>query len=333
LRPIKGTVTDLTENLTTHIQTLAHDIGERNHKRYRELDDAARYIENAFRAAGCEPRSQEYTARGKRYRNIEVEFAAESPDSGILIIGAHYDTAHGSPGANDNASGIAGLIEIARGLQSVKVRRTLRLVAFVNEERPFLRTPLMGSRVYAEACRRRGDRVEGMISLETIGSKSETQRFSFGGLLLPTRGDFIGVVGNRRSRQLVLACDRMLRRSQSIPVFSRWLPGALPGVKSSDHWSFWKEGFPAVMITDTAPLRYSHYHRATDTPDKICPVFLRNVIQAVQDLATQATEGAPLGTVQEQESAASGKGWKMPVYGSVAVFSLVACLALMRVRK
>jgi hypothetical protein len=275
---------DLLENLTTHIETLATAIGERNHKRYRELDDAARYIESAFRDAGCEPRAQEYTARGQRFRNIEVEFRADNDRAGILVIGAHYDTEHGSPGANDNASGIAAVIEIARALQNVKVQRTLRLVAFVNEERPFLRTPKMGSYVYAEACRLNNDRIDGMISLETIGFKSEKQRLSLAGLLMPSRGDFIAVVGNRRSRELTRACDWMLHRPSGLPIQSRSLPGLLPGVKSSDHWSFWKQGFPAVMITDTAPLRYPHYHRATDTPDKICYPFLREVVEAVQDM-------------------------------------------------
>jgi Peptidase family M28 len=313
---------------------LAGACGERNHRRYRELDDAARYIESAFRGCGCEPRSQEYTARGKRFRNIEVEFRAEAPDAGILVIGAHYDTERGSPGANDNASGVAALIEIARGLQSLKVRRTLRLVAFVNEERPFLRTPLMGSYVYAKACRTRSDRVEAMISLETIGSTSEKQRLSFGGMVLPSRGDFIAVVGNRRSRGLVLACDRMLRRRDSVPVESRSLPGVLPGVKSSDQWSFWKQGFRAVMITDTAPMRYSHYHHATDTPDKICYVFLRNVVQALQDLARQgAVEGVPLGLSPQIGLAGDGTTWKVVLCAGLALFGLVAGVAVVRRRK
>ena len=220
------------------------------------------------------------------------------------------------------------------GLKTLKVKRTRRLVAFVNEERPFLRTPLMGSHVYAEACRKRGDRVEGMISLETIGCQSNSQRLSLRGLVLPPQGDFIGVLGNRSSRGLVLACDRMLRRVGSVPVESRSLPGALPGVKSSDQWSFWKQGFPAVMITDTAPLRYPHYHRATDTPDKICYPFLRNVLQALQDLVMQAAvEGMPLEVSSPLRAAAHGGRWELPVYASLALLGLIAGVAVVRVGK
>jgi acetylornithine deacetylase/succinyl-diaminopimelate desuccinylase-like protein len=147
-------VADLLRNLKTHVETLASVIGERNQRNYLALEEAASYIEGAFRAVGCEPRRHEYTAGDKVFRNIEAEFGPSDPGAGLVIIGAHYDTEAGSPGANDNATGIAALIEIARALQSAKVERRVRLVAFVNEERPFLRTPLMGSYVYAKACRR-----------------------------------------------------------------------------------------------------------------------------------------------------------------------------------
>jgi Zn-dependent M28 family amino/carboxypeptidase len=327
-------VTDLLQNLKTHVETLASAIGERNHRNYLALEDAASYIEGAFRAVGCEPRRHEYTARDKLFRNIQAEFGPDDPGDGILVIGAHYDTDAGSPGANDNATGTAALIEIARALQSAKVEQRVRLVAFVNEERPFLRTPLMGSYVYAKACRTNGDRIDGMISLETIGSKSEKQRLSLGGLILPRRGDFIAVVGNRRSRQFVLLCDRMLRRRGSVRVESRSLPGFTLGVKSSDHWSFWKHGIPAVMITDTAPLRYSHYHRATDTPDKICYPFFRDVVEALQDLALQAAVGSATLTASSQSwSTVNGSRWKSPIYAGLILSVVFAAAAFVRRHK
>ena len=322
---------DLLQNLKTHVETLASVIGERNHRNYVALEDAARYIEGAFRAVGCEPRRHEYTAGDKLFRNIEAEFGPDDPERGILVIGAHYDTEAGSPGANDNATGIAALIEIARALQSANVEARVRLVAFVNEERPFLRTPLMGSYMYAKACRTKGDRIEGMISLETIGSKSEKQRLSLGGLILLRRGDFIAVVGNRRSRQFMRVCDRMLRRRGSVRVESRSLPGFTLGVKSSDHWSFWKQGIPAVMITDTAPLRYSHYHHATDTPDKICYPLFRDVVEALQDLAVQATlRSAPLRAFSPSRSSVNDFRWKSPIYAGLALSVVFAAAVFVR---
>lgn len=325
---------DLIQNLTTHVETQASAISERNRRYYLPLEHAANYIQAAFPGVGCEPRSHEYRVGDKLFRKIEAEFRPDDSEIGILVIGAHYDTEPGSPGASDNATGIAALIEIARALQSVKVRRTVRLVAFVNEERPFLRTPLMGSHVYAKACPTSGDRMEGMISRETIGSKSERQRLSFGGLLLPGRGDFIAVVGNRRPREFMLVCDHMLRRRGSVRVESSSLPGFAFGVKSSDCWSVWKQGLPAVMITDTAPLRYSHYHRATDTADKICYASLRDVVEALQDLALQAAvQSAPLTRSSQPGSAVNRSRWKSPIYAGLVLSMMFAGAALIRRHK
>jgi peptidase M28-like protein len=170
-----------------------------------------------------------------------------------------------------------------------------------------------------------------MISLDTIGCKSEKQRLSLGGLILPRRGDFIAVVANRRSRQFMFACDRMLSHRGSVRVESRALPGFTLGVKSSDHWSFWKHGIPAVMITDTAPLRYSHYHRPTDTPDKICYPFFRDVVEALQALASQSALGsAPLTASSQSRSTVNGFRWKSPIYAGLVLSVVFAAAGFVR---
>jgi acetylornithine deacetylase/succinyl-diaminopimelate desuccinylase-like protein len=163
------------EGLRQYIDRLASSIGERNIYRYPKLCEAAAFIEQSFLDAGYQPRRQEYQARGKRFANIEAEITGQDYPQDIVIIGAHYDTVRGSPGANDNASGIAALLTLARSFFDKRISRTLRFVAFTNEERPFLRTTRMGSRVYARRCREHEENIIGMLSLETIGYYSRKQ--------------------------------------------------------------------------------------------------------------------------------------------------------------
>jgi Zn-dependent M28 family amino/carboxypeptidase len=168
----------------------------------------------------------------------------------------------------------------------------LRFVAFTNEERPFLRTPNMGSRVYARRCRERNENVVAMMSLETMGycsSRPGSQWLSFFGLLYPSRGDYIVLVANPFSRPLLRTVSDSFRRSTQVSFETAVLPTFAPGAKSSDHWSFWKEGYPGLMVTDTAPLRYPYYHKVDDTPDKLRYDFLSGVVEglkgAVRELA------------------------------------------------
>jgi hypothetical protein len=157
-------------------------------------------------------------------------------------------------------------------------------VAFTNEESPFTRTRHMGSQVHARESRERAENIMGMLCLETLGSYSEeigSQWLSLGGLLLPRRGNFLALIGNPASRPLLRLCSRALQAEPTVPFRGLSLPGQLPGVRSSDHWSFWKNGYQAVMATDTAPLRYNHYHRSTDTPDKLNFDWLERVTDAL----------------------------------------------------
>jgi len=191
----------------------------------------------------------------------------------IVVVGAHYDSARGTPGANDNGSGVAAMLELARIFREAKLARTVRFVAFVNEEPPFSNTDEMGSRQYARRTKARGEKVVGMLSLETIGWYSDhrgTQRYPFPlSLFYPSRGNFLGFVGNLDSRALLHEAIGSFRRHAAFPSEGIAAPRSIPGVDWSDHAPFWDEGYPALMLTDTAPYRYPHYHSAQDTPDKV----------------------------------------------------------------
>lgn len=264
----------LADELRRHAAHLAVDIGQRNVlNRPHELAQAADYIEAKFAAAGYEVRRQEYEVSGYDCCNLEVQVLGTTRPEEIVIVGAHYDSVVGTPGANDNASGLAALLALAGKFWRRKIDRTLRFVAFANEEPPYFQTEKMGSRVYARRCRQRGENVVAMLSLETIGyydDASGSQKYPppFG-LLYPSKGDFIGFVGNISSRNLVRRVVETFRRNERFPSEGAALPAAVPGVGFSDHWSFWQEGYPAVMVTDTAMYRYPYYHTPADTIDKV----------------------------------------------------------------
>lgn len=273
------------ESLKRDVTIFAGEIGERNYHRYESLEAAALFIAERFRASGWELRLQSYEALGQTYSNLETELPGHELAGEILVIGAHYDTVRRAPGANDNGSGVAALLALAEAFAGRRLAQTLRLVAFVNEERPFLRTSKMGSRVYAKRCRARHERIAGMLSLETLGycsAEEGSQKLSIGGFLLPTRGDFIALVANPASRPLLAAVQQAFPRHAELPCEAITLPTDFPGAWSSDHWSFWKEGYPALMVTDTAPLRYPYYHTPEDTPDKLDYRWLCRVAKGVE---------------------------------------------------
>lgn len=273
------------ERLKKHIKILAEKIGERNIRRYKELEASADYIEKAFKDLGYKVGLQAFKVGGATVKNIEVELMGSSRSGEIVIVGAHYDSVTGSPGANDNASGVAAILEIARLIASEDLLRTVRLVAFANEEPPYFKTSHMGSRVYASRSRKRGEQIEAMISIETIGYYSEdvgSQRYPFPfNLFYPNTGNFIGFVSNISSRHLVRRAIASFREHSTFPSEGVAAPGWITGIGWSDHWSFWKEGYPAMMITDTAPFRYKHYHTAEDTADKIDYARLARVVAGI----------------------------------------------------
>src|SRR5687768_12304131 len=287
----------LRDRLIGHVDALAGLIGERNVYRRGSLDRAAGYIEQQFSANGYVPGSQQYRVADAIVRNIDAQHAASSES--ILIIGAHYDSVSGCPGANDNASGIAAVLELSRLLGDDGQQRGVRFVAFANEEPPFFMSELMGSRVYARRCRERGERIAGMFSLETIGyysNETNSQRYPGPALfqrLYPNTGNFIGFVSNFASRKLLRDAGREFRRRARFPSEGASAPADIPGIGWSDHWSFWQEGYAAIMLTDTAPYRYPHYHLASDTPDKLDYDSFARVVWGLKEMFSALAPTCP----------------------------------------
>jgi Zn-dependent M28 family amino/carboxypeptidase len=263
----------LADRLQTHVGELAGRIGERNIFRPTALQAAASYIEREWEQQGYAVTQLPYEVSGVHCLNLEVTRRGGSRESEILLIGAHYDTVRGSPGANDNASGVSALLEISRLFAAIEPALTVRFVAFVNEEPPFFRSQQQGSVIYAEAARRRGDDIRLMASIETVGwycsepgSQSYPPLFN---LLYPDQADFIGIVSNFRSRAAMRRLAAAFRANSDFPLETTATFSFIPGVSWSDHRSFWRQGYRAVMITDTAFYRYSHYHAPGDTPEKL----------------------------------------------------------------
>jgi hypothetical protein len=270
--PLSSDEVTLREELRADVQRLAGEIGERNMWHYAELNAAADFIENSFSRAGLHPRRDSYELHGQACHNIEAEIPGTHPE--IILIGAHYDSVFGSPGANDNGSGVAATLALARRFAGRKPEHTLRFVAFANEEPPYFLSGEMGSLVYAGRCKARGDKISAMISLETIGyfsdaPHSQTYPSPGLGLFYPKVGNFIGFVSNVHSRALLRRVVALFREHAKIPSEGAALPSFVPGVSWSDQWSFWRNGYPGIMVTDTAPFRYPYYHSANDTPDKL----------------------------------------------------------------
>jgi hypothetical protein len=260
-------------NLHNHVHTLAGEIGERNIWKPSKLKAAADYIEKNWKEQGYSVNHQEYDARGVKSVNLEIEIPGTAQKDEIILVGAHYDSVLGCPGANDNGTGVAALLEISRLLVNRKTARTIRFVAFTNEEPPFFLGRDMGSRVYASRARTRKENIVAMLSLETMGYYSEapnSQEYPFPfSFFYPNTANFIGFVGNLSSRQLMKQCLVAFRRHTKFPSEGTAAPGWVTGIGWSDHWSFWREGYRAIMVTDTALFRYDHYHTSEDTPEKI----------------------------------------------------------------
>ncbi|MBI1943142.1 MAG: M20/M25/M40 family metallo-hydrolase [Betaproteobacteria bacterium] len=276
--------TRLAAALRRHVEAVA----SREHNMFRPaaLEAAARYLENTLSGLGFSVLEQRFPTSMGEVRNIEVEV----PGSGreIVVVGAHYDSVAGSPGGNDNGSGVAATLELARRLRDATPAKTLRFVFFVNEEPPFFQGMDMGSRRYALRARERNERIAAMFCLETIGWYSEqpgSQRFPFPlGFFYPSTGNFLAFVSNLRSRALLHESIAAFRRGAGIPSEGVAAPALIPGVDWSDHASFWEQGYPALMLTDTAPYRYPHYHTAADTPDKVDYGRLARVVTGIEGM-------------------------------------------------
>src|SRR5262245_18048509 len=271
--PLSPEETVLRNALWRDVRYLAGEIGDRNWLVYSRLLQAAEWIEASLAQAGYEVRRLSFDIRGRPVDNLEVEIPGHTRREEIIVIGAHYDSVPGCPAANDNGSGVAALLALGRALGNSEPQRTIRMVAFANEEPPFYRSSEMGSVVYARECHRRKERIVAMLSLETIGyyrdeKGSQTYPPPFS-LFYPAEGNFIAFVGNVGSLGLVRKCLATFRRQVKFPSEGAALPEFIPGIGWSDHWSFWRQGYPAVMVTDTALFRYPFYHSSEDTYDKL----------------------------------------------------------------
>ncbi|MBF0427520.1 MAG: M20/M25/M40 family metallo-hydrolase [Magnetococcales bacterium] len=286
--------------LEQHIKMLAETIGERNLWHENSLRLSVNYIKSIFESYGYFPVEKSFTLNKESIilrlenldapeefiqanmvklpekmvvSNIEAELPGLVKDE-IVIVGAHYDSVFGSPGANDNASGVAAILELARILKNNPQRRTVRFVAFVNEEPPFFDDESMGSRVYALEVAKKKEKIVSMYSLETIGWYSDepkSQKYPIPLLnpFYPSKGNFLGFVGNFSSWSLLRQSVGSFRRHTPFPSEGLAAPEWVEGINWSDHASFWNEGIPAIMVTDTAYFRYPFYHKKEDTPDRI----------------------------------------------------------------
>lgn len=263
----------LEPQLKAHIAALADEIGPRNVYSPHKLDAAAEYIRVFWEKAGYEVKAQTFSVQNVPCRNLVVEIAGQSKPHEIVVVGAHYDTVSWAPGANDNGSAVAALLELSRLFSTQTAGRTLRFVAFTNEEPPFFKTGSMGSLVYAKTCQEREENIVAMVCLETIGyyrDERKTQKypvpFSF---FYPDTGNFVAVVGNLSSKPLVKTFTRHFMEGSDFPIECVATFGFITGIDWSDQWSFWQCGYPAIMLTDTALFRYPYYHTSEDTSDKI----------------------------------------------------------------
>ena len=294
LPPMTNGQRTLEQQLRSHVQQLAGQIGERNVFRHDRLVMAADYIRTTLAHDGYEVRRQSYEVGGIGCENVEAEVRGNQKPDEIIVIGAHYDSVQGSPGANDNASGVAAMLALARAFAKTRQARTLRFVAFANEEPPLFQTKYMGSRVYAKRSRERREKIVLMLSLETIGYYSDepgSQHFLFPlNLIYPSTGNFIAFVSNVENGFLVRQLVGSFRRQAQFPSEGGALWGLVPGVGWSDHWAFWKEGFPAVMVTDTALFRYPAYHLNTDRPELVQCDRMARVVSGLQAVIAEMAE-------------------------------------------
>ncbi len=262
----------LVQRLVRHVDMLAELIGPRCMSLPSALEAAAAYIRRTWSVAGYSIETQSYLVNRGRAENLFVEIEGRRRPNEIIVVGAHYDTISDTPGADDNASAVAALLELSRMFVAASPGRTLRFVAFTNEEPPFFYTTEMGSEVYARSCRVRGDKIVGMICLEMLGyydTSPGSQRYpdKIPGLLtrfLPQRGDFIAFVSNLRSVKLLHEVRKGFRRAVHFPLLAVPLPEAIPEIHFSDHGSFWAQHYPALMVTDTSFFRNPHYHQPSD---------------------------------------------------------------------
>ncbi len=280
----------LVSQLERDVRTLAGDIGPRNTKRPLALKAAENHIAASLARMGYQVQWQSYFVGDVECSNLIAEKRGTTLPNEIVIVGAHYDSVDHrgkvTPGADDNASGCAGTLALARDLFNTSNSRTIRFVFFTNEEPPHFWTDAMGSLVYARACKDRSDNIVAMISLEMIGyfrdDKGSQSYPPLVGLSMPSEGNFIAFVSFATAEPLVNRCVETFKSNTDFPVAGAAMPTLVPRIGSSDHWSFWKQGYPSLMVTDTAINRNRNYHTMDDTPDTLDYHCMARVVEGTK---------------------------------------------------
>ena len=286
-------ILDIEKRLADHLRALTVTIGERSVARPENLAKAERYIEDFYRDIGLPVRRQPYRYGGAEVANVVADLSPKANPARRYLLGAHYDSVSGTVGADDNASAVAVQLETARLLKSMENQEGLdvavKFVSFALEEPPVFGTSRMGSRVCAKGAKQAEEVIDGMICLEMVGYTCaqpgcQDYPFSLTFLGYPKVGNFIGLVGNLKSRGFTNALLRAFRKNPDLPAvkltvpFSGWL---VPAVRLSDHSSFWDQGYRAVMVTDSAFYRNPHYHLSSDTMEKLDYRFMAELVESL----------------------------------------------------
>ncbi len=279
--------------LEFHVRMLSEVFFPRDEAHSENLDRAAAYIRQEFEQASGAVSYQSYEVQGKTYHNVIALFGPDTAER--IVVGAHYDAFEELPGADDNASGVAGLIELAYLLRNTPPSMRLELVAYTLEEPPHFRTANAGSAVHANSLKEAGIPVRIMLSLEMIGFFSDAENsqgfpLSILRLFYPTRGNFITVVGKLTQGLAVRRVKNAMSRGSTLPVYSINAPTFVPGIDWSDHLNYWEAGYTAVMITDTSLNRNPNYHTANDTPDTLDYERMAMVVQGTHGVILELSQ-------------------------------------------
>ena len=283
----RAAVTDTPAYLRDVVTMLCREIGFRTYRDTDRLDRTAQYISERFSSLTLPVTRQTFRYNGKTYQNVIAELRGNASPEQVLVVGAHYDTVRTTPGADDNASGVAGVLGLARLLAGMALSKTVRFVAFAPEEPPVYRTRNMGSYHYARGLHDNAERVEGMICLEMIGyfcDRPGCQHYPlpFLNLKFPKTGNYIALVGNLRSKGFTAEMAKYFRAGTDLPMVTLNAPPVVLGIDFSDHWSFNKFGYRAFMVTDTAFYRNPNYHAPTDLPETLDYARMAKVVEGLK---------------------------------------------------
>lgn len=288
LSPLTEEQVAVADNMLKHVRVLADEIGERHYGEPKAYQMAADYIFDTFKDMGLVPYREQF-GEETEFTNIVVEqYGLRLPEE-IIVVGAHYDTVWMTPGADDNASGVAVMLELARQLKLRKLDRTVRFIAFANEEYPHFFTDEMGSLVHARQASERGEQIRAMYSLEMLGyysdepeSQNYPRPFNW---IYPDTANFVAFVSNFKSRRLLTESIATFRKSKQFPSEGLAAPVLLVrDVRRSDQAAFWRYGFSGVMVTDTAAYRNYAYHNVSDVYDSLNYAHMARITSGLLDV-------------------------------------------------